>query len=74
MKQQEGSEDFGKERGHGLGGKQGGRRQEKNEETGKKVRCSERNEEIRRELEGKKGMRRKKRNEETEKGEEVEKE
>jgi hypothetical protein len=36
MRQQEGSEGFGKEQGHGLGGKQGGRGHERNEETRKR--------------------------------------
>jgi hypothetical protein len=59
---------FGKERGHGLGGKKRGRRQERNEETREGVRCPEVNKEIRQELGGKKGMRKEERNEETRKG------
>ncbi len=47
MRQQEGGEDFRKERGHGLGGKQGGRGHERDK---KEVRFWERNEEIRKEM------------------------
>ncbi len=60
MKQQEGGEDFGKERGHGLGGKKGMRKRERNEETRKVVRCSEKNKEIKQELGGRRNEKKRK--------------